>query len=544
MKKLYQVILIGGMILFSLIAKARVTTIESGSYTNPSLLFVENTLSNQYWITPLQSPTPQLVGLNNANISGTMAIPGSMVKGFLADGNKLALTPGNYFDMWLDAAPVEQPLEGLSCYGATSDCQGGTGFSADFVDNKGFYRVKIPTQGQFHPQGILSETLFQYLRQIPVNQPFSFDLNYCQTSDFYVPQQQQRCVDTSAGKWYHSKVRFTKAAHLHLVPIQDITAVSVNSDGQLEIDESANNDCHVQVVAGRSGVSCQVLRYSLESNGVSNNSIALTPQIIRADLAAKLDQSDLQFSLTGQNWYPFSGNGSAKIFNELKTSQSIYIFYSSNYFRQSIALGLSKLANQPVIAFYLSNSLAPDSGRYFLPVVKQLKIKPMVFSISIYSQDGDQNTTREGEVGEGQRDLDFDYVVVTRGQTAADEIKVRVDGPSRQQKHQAYCIFTSDDKVINVPFPAFIRYRNKGQITKKIASGCDNQWHDISDISWLTQPMNDALGRKGEINKSNLQFSIAMNDPISEKTVDGKTWLGSVSASGEIHVKASWKNNY
>ena len=47
MRKLYRGISIVGMILFSLFAEARVTAIELGSYTNPSLLFVENTLSNQ-----------------------------------------------------------------------------------------------------------------------------------------------------------------------------------------------------------------------------------------------------------------------------------------------------------------------------------------------------------------------------------------------------------------------------------------------------------------------------------------------------------------
>lgn len=544
MRKFYQGIFIVSVLLFSLLAKARVTAIELGSYTNPSLMFVENTVSNQYWITPLQSPKPQLMGLSNTNIPATLAAPSSMVKGFLSDGNKLTLTPGNYLDMWLEAGPVEQPLEGLSCNGASLNCKGMSGFSPELTDSQGFYRVKIPVEQHFHPQGILSESVFQYLRQLPIDHQFSFDLNYCQTSDFYAPQQHQRCVDTPSGKWFHSRVRFTKVAHLRVIPVQDSTTVSINSDGQPDLDENNNGDCHTQVVSGKSGISCQVFRSSFQSNGISNSSIALNPRIIRADLAAKLDQGDLQFSLNGKDWHLISGQGETNIFNELKTSQGIYLFYSKNYFRQSTALGLSNQSSPPVVAFYLSNSLAPDSGRYFLPVVKQLKIKPMAFSISIYSQEGNPNITRRGEVGNGQRALEFDYVVVTRGQTAADKIEVKVDGPSNRLQNQAYCIFTSDDKAIRVPFPAFIRYQNRGQITHQIASGCDNQWHDISDISWLNQIMYDAIGRKGEVNKSNLQFSIAMNDPISGKTVDGKTWFGSVSASGEIHVKASWKNNY
>lgn len=33
-----------------------------------------------------------------------------------------------------------------------------------------------------------------------------------------------------------------------------------------------------------------------------------------------------------------------------------------------------------------------------------------------------------------------------------------------------------------------------------------------------------------------------MNNPISQRTVNNEGWFGEVSASGEIHVQATWRN--
>jgi hypothetical protein len=64
----------------------------------------------------------------------------------------------------------------------------------------------------------------------------------------------------------------------------------------------------------------------------------------------------------------------------------------------------------------------------------------------------------------------------------------------------------------------------------------------MTDALWLTSPWNDSTGEVGYLEKSTVQFSIPMNNPISLKTVEGNDWYGEVSASGEIHVKATWRN--
>ena len=46
----------------------------------------------------------------------------------------------------------------------------------------------------------------------------------------------------------------------------------------------------------------------------------------------------------------------------------------------------------------------------------------------------------------------------------------------------------------------------------------------------------------GQMDKTTVKFSIPMDNAISLRTVDDNGWFGEVSASGEIHVQATWRN--
>ncbi|MGQ7170138.1 fimbrial adhesin EcpD, partial [Escherichia sp. R-CC3] len=45
-----------------------------------------------------------------------------------------------------------------------------------------------------------------------------------------------------------------------------------------------------------------------------------------------------------------------------------------------------------------------------------------------------------------------------------------------------------------------------------------------------------------QMDKTTVKFSIPMDNAISLRTVDDNGWFGEVSASGEIHVQATWRN--
>mgnify|MGYP007020216838 FL=1 len=64
----------------------------------------------------------------------------------------------------------------------------------------------------------------------------------------------------------------------------------------------------------------------------------------------------------------------------------------------------------------------------------------------------------------------------------------------------------------------------------------------MTDAFWLTTPWFSSNGAMGLMNKSNVRFSIPMNDERSLYTLNQSTWFGDVSASGEIRIKATWRN--
>ncbi|MBL3469022.1 hypothetical protein ELP57_41760, partial [Klebsiella pneumoniae] len=61
---------------------------------------------------------------------------------------------------------------------------------------------------------------------------------------------------------------------------------------------------------------------------------------------------------------------------------------------------------------------------------------------------------------------------------------------------------------------------------------------------WLTTPWTDISGEVGQMDKTTVKFSIPMDNAISLRTVDDNGWFGEVSASGEIHVQATWPVSY
>ncbi|VDR30383.1 Uncharacterised protein [Raoultella terrigena] len=250
----------------------------------------------------------------------------------------------------------------------------------------------------------------------------------------------------------------------------------------------------------------------------------------------------MQFSLNGNSWKPVSGIAYYYNFNEMKSSDSIYIFFSNNFFKQMVALGISDINTKDLFNFRFQNTTSPESGWYEFSTSNSLVIKPRDFSISIISDEYTSAPSREGYVGQGKPSLDFGYIVTTSGRTAADEVLIKVNGPAQTIDGRSYCIFSSADNTTKVPFPATLTFTTQSGGNKTYDAGCDDSWRDMTDALWMSTPWNDASGDPGVMNKTTVKFSIPMNDGISLKTIDDDGWFGEVSASGEIRVQATWRN--
>lgn len=303
-----------------------------------------------------------------------------------------------------------------------------------------------------------------------------------------------------------------------------------------------NADCRTQTIGSRSGLSCKMVNYTLQTNGLSNTSIHIFPAIANSSLASAVGAYDMQFSLNGSSWKPVSNTAYYYTFNEMKSADSIYVFFSSNFFKQMVNLGISDINTKDLFNFRFQNTTSPESGWYEFSTSNTLIIKPRDFSISIISDEYTQTPSREGYVGSGESALDFGYIVTTSGKTAADEVLIKVTGPAQVIGGRSYCVFSSDDGKAKVPFPATLSFITRNGATKTYDAGCDDSWRDMTDALWLTTPWTDISGEVGQMDKTTVKFSIPMDNAISLRTVDDNGWFGEVSASGEIHVQATWRN--
>ncbi len=204
-----------------------------------------------------------------------------------------------------------------------------------------------------------------------------------------------RCKDQASGNWYVRNVTHTKAANLRLINTHSLAEVFINSDGVPTLGEG-NADCRTQTIGSRSGLSCKMVNYTLQTNGLSNTSIHIFPAIANSSLASAVGAYDMQFSLNGSSWKPVSNTAYYYTFNEMKSSDSIYVFFSSNFFKQMVNLGISDINTKDLFNFRFQNTTSPESGWYEFSTSNTLIIKPRDFSISIISDEYTSAPSRGG----------------------------------------------------------------------------------------------------------------------------------------------------
>lgn len=507
-------------------------------------LFVENTYDDNNFVTPTTgSYNPRLTGSNKW--TGKKGAGFQQSLGYLAPYINWDLTTNQLFDMWLENGPVKNPLLGLRCINHWAGCNFDTSLILPEVsDENGFYGVKVP--GYMYTHGMLSPSFYSYLRQMAVGERISFDIYTCEAyvGRTYDASKGERCKDLPAGGGEYRKhsASHVKAAHLRLSNTNAIAEVFISSDGNPIIGEGSI-DCKMQVVSGLSGIMCKMVEYELQlqSGATFNSAIATGMSVNHAGLNSAVGVYELQFSLDGNSWYtknatvPFATMRGA-------STRAFYVFFSNAFFKKVVSQGISSTAARELINFTFINSTVPESGWYEFSTSNDLIIKPRDFSISIVSDDLVANPHREGYVGRNQPALDFGYIVTTSGKTQADEVKIKAIGPTRNLNGTDYCIFTSDDGATQVPFPAELKVTAGDGTPVVHYSGCSDRWFDMTDALWSSEPWNDASGNLGVMSKTRVNFRIPMSNPVSEHTTDGDNWMGSVSASGEIHVEATWRN--
>ena len=526
-------------------ADAAVAKYTHGDASAVPYVVVENNSNDNFFVTPARDRDPRMTGSNRwTGLKYTGSGPVyQMSLGYIDNGFNIGLYDNWYFDMWLDNSPVASPLLGLRCINWYTGCNMVTSLiPPQTTDASGFYGVNVPRGGGKWMHGMMSDAFYLFLRQVPLGGNFSMTINTCMTPTYYDATRGGRCKDQNSGRWDVRKVSHTKAGHLRLMNTNALAEVFINSDGIPTLG-SGNADCRPQTIGHKSGLSCKMVNYSLQTSGRISADIRIFPAVAHSGLTSVIDAYDMQFSLDRNRWKVVSGTGSYYGLNDMQSSDTIYIFFSYNFFKQMVKLGISDINTKDLFNFRFQNTLVPESGWYEFSTSNELIIKPRDFGVSIISDQFTTKPTLKGDIGRSEPALDFGYIVTTSGKTAADEVLIKMTGPVQKISGRWYCIFSSADGRTRVPFPAIMSYTARDGTTKVQDVSCDNTWRDMTDARWTSTPWTDISGDVGQMDKTRVKFSIPMNSYASLYTVDRDFWVGEVSASGEIHVKATWRIN-
>lgn len=507
---------------------------------------VENNIDGDYFVSTGPGSNPIYI-VGPSRISDAMVAAGNSGEfpGVIGTAQAIVDT-SNIFDLWLEGAPVASPFAGPAC--VSSGC------STAVTDGKGVYGIVYGRNQAVLLSGLISDGFYQYLRQMTIGSHFSMTLNGCRAySPFYDANRGERCKDDGVNAtWEATEVTFTKGAHLRLNNIGYTDEIFINSDG-VPTPGDGNTDCRVQIVGGKSGLACKMVSYNLQTNGANSTSFRLYPSLINWTLKYEIAKDDMQFSLNGSSWLPASITTSGGMekpndyytLDDLKSSESIYVFLSNDFFKKMVSIGLSDTSSQELFNFTIVSRTenVGVAAVYNFSTSNSLTIKPREFGISITSDDYSESPTREGYIGSDKPSLDFDYLVATTGKTSADEVQIKVTGPSRTINGRAYCIFSSQDTQDKVPFPATLSFTTRNGSKKTFDAGCDGRWHDMTDALWASSAWTDISGEPGVMNTATVKLSILMNEIISMRILGSLSgWYGEVSASGEVHVQATWRD--
>lgn len=523
-------------------ASAAITKNQLPDGAERQFAFIENNTDNNYFVTPLGPRDPRMGGANRwtgLKYQGSGTIYQQSL-GYIDNGYNTPLVAGYRFDMWLENTPIRNPLLGLRCINWYAGCNIETSLiPPQTTDNKGFYGAVVTSGGAKWMHGMMADPFYEYLKGMAVGDMLNMEINTCQTPDQYDAARGERCIDQKTGTWNAAVMHHRKGAHMSLHNTNSLSEVFINSDGIPLIGEG-NSDCKVMTIGRKSGLACKMVNYTLQTS-MSNVTIHIFPAINNAALASAIAADDMQFSLNGSNWKYVLNNAYYYTFNDLKSADSVYIFMSSDFFKQMVKLGIADSNTRDLFNIRFQNTESPESGWYEFSTSTALIIKPRDFGVSIISKEYELHPHREGKVEHMAPPLDFEYIVTTSGRTKADQVLINVTGPSQSLGGKSYCIFSSPDKNVNVPFPGYLSFITQNGKQVKDA-GCNGTWYDMTDALWTATPWTDISGDPGFLNKTTVMFSIPMDNKISERTVENNGWFGEVSASGEIHVQATWRN--
>jgi len=500
-------------------------------------LFIENQEDHNLFITPTDYLDPRLSGGNSWTSDSRQ-----VSLAYADNGHNYPVTNYN-IDMW-ESGPIHHPYVNQRCIKSWAGCDPQTAEAINkpaIVNETGFFGLMRAATGYAHAK--LSPSFFDYLRTMPVGVILNREMNFCMTTRIYDAGAGERCINQDIGTWYVKKVQHKKAGHLRFIQTNAISEVIVDSNGAPYVLPGSQG-CENYRLGTRDGVLCRFLDYDFTQDGSQSFSDPyIYTNIKNASLNSAIVGADVQMSTNLTNW---AYKGADYNISYLKGKSSIYLFLSSNFFKQVVRLGLQEQLTRSMINFNMRNVKAPESGFYEFSGTTEIVIKPRDFSVSILSSEGVSNPYREGYVGKDV--LSFSYNNSDSGPISADMLEISVS-QDRGAPYQGYCTFypagTSAPEQA-VPIPARLVFdSNTHGAASRHAIRCDRTPVDIRPLgiqdNQPPQEWNDPVNGQGITRFYKLALEFDLTDPMVQRTVGNEMWEGEVEQSGTITIKGTWR---
>ncbi|HAW7015063.1 TPA: hypothetical protein JIR17_02795 [Acinetobacter baumannii] len=501
-------------------------------------IFVENNVDHEYFIVG----TTLLPHFTGANV-WTKHKEDQDNLGHM--GTDAALTTNSNVDMWLSNGTIKYPFQGVRCRVASGGPCPAVGYMVpEYTDEFGFYKSKVTSgeSGGAYSYASFAPNAYSYLNSVSLNGTDIFDLNVCSTREEYNPQQGGRCRDAKTGTWRSYRQTATKIGHIRLNDTKAFSEIWIASDGTPSL---AKNNEYCEYVMGalgtanqREGIACKMLSYNLQGN-TSNFHSGFYIRLKTDNTALKFTPStyDLQMQTANGSWVNYNAANPVK--NMMVSGEGyITVLFSKAFFQKLLNYGSSPNGDGTFIFEFDNRSVYPYSGLYGFSVTNKTEMIPREYSISIKPTDSSQSHL-EGKIGQNKPNLEFNYTVTQSAPRKADVVTAQVIGEKTTVNGQTYCLFKSDDSSTNVAIPAYLAFTDATMGNIEKYSGCDeSQKLDITNALWTATPWD--VNNSGYFYSTSLSLIFPMNNSVSERTIEGNDWMGSVHAEGDIKVDAKW----
>ncbi|HHR5860534.1 TPA: fimbrial protein [Providencia alcalifaciens] len=500
---------------------------------------VENQIDNEFFIVANRID-PRFSG---ANVFTKYQRRSQLSLGYMGYSGRPFSSNNNIGDIWLENSPVNQPFIGNRCMTNDRNCPESSYWPAQELRANGVYKIQqVGTPGESNTsRPILSEPFYRWIAALPSGSEYTFDLRTCTTNTDY-DLNNSTCITSGNNViTQQSYIPTIKKGNIILKGTGALQEIFVDSNGNPTIGLGASL-CSTGIVGNRSGLICKLLELETEGESIQGSfTVRIYIDYQKLGLIRAPDAGSVQYKcnnhMTWNNWT--SNIRVSDIFTN--RSKYIEIFLSNSYLKTIIdASPNSSVTFADNVYTFAFQSPLPQSGYYEFTPSNTLVIKPRDYGISIIPSDFNPHQTKIGKVGDAEPPIEFNYIITTSGLRQANSITAKVEGPMTTLKGQPYCLFSSDDNTLKVPFSAYLSFIDDSGSKVSYRTSCDNNEISLNNALWKESPWDQPNKDLGFFYRTNLDLSFPMNDPNSLFTLDGVDWLGSVSASGTITVKALW----